>query len=264
VVPLAHIHLRVLCALYQAVVNGVALGNVHLGVIQLARAGVQTSVAKTADALVLGLLEEYHKGRLHAHGAQQVDLGLSLGETVEDPSVNAAVTLANAGVDEAEHDLVGDLFTALDCLLDLDLDTGVFLGFNLDELGRAHIHNAESFSKQLGLGRAARAGWAEEDDPWGSAGSAIAVSELEHLVEVLLGVANGTVGVELEDELLETVANGVDVHGVVGVDLDGEFRELSAVDLSVLNGDLALDALKGECLADVQVDELVGNNTEAL
>lgn len=79
-----------------------------------------------------------------------------------------------------------------------------------------------------------------------------------------MGVADRTISIELEYELLETVTDGVDVHGVVCVDLDGEFLELTAVDLRVLNGDLLLDTLEGEGLADVQVDELVGHNTEAL
>jgi hypothetical protein len=172
--------------------------------------------------------------------------------------------LAETGVNKAKEDLVRDLFSVFKGFLNLNFDSRVLFSLNFDKFSRGNIYYTESLSEKLGLSGTSRAGWAEEDNTWGSAGSSIAVAELEHLVEVLLGVIDWAVGIKFKDKLLEAVTDCVDVHSVVSIDLDSEFLKLLTVNGGVLDSDLLLDALEGLGLADVEVNELVRDNAETL
>jgi len=71
-------------------------------------------------------------------------------------------------------------------------------------------------------------------------------------------------GVIFKNELLEARADSIHVHFVVSADLSGCVVKIVAVELGVAFVSALLDLLEGGLFSDVEVDELVGHDSEAL
>ena len=135
----------------QAQVLALELRLVHLCVEELTSHWVDAAGLQLVDRLIHGLFEHAHQVGVDAHRLEKVDLRLSLGEAIQDPSVDTAITLTNPVIDQAKDDLVRDSLSRLGCLLQLDFDGRVPLGLSLENLLWAHVDEAESIGDHLGL-----------------------------------------------------------------------------------------------------------------
>ncbi len=74
----------------------------------------------------------------------------------------------------------------------------------------------------------------------------------------------GAVGIVLKDELLETVSNSLHVHFIFAWNLNGGFLQFLAVTDGFYELDILLDLCDRLPLSDIQVNELVGDDTQFL
>ena len=74
----------------------------------------------------------------------------------------------------------------------------------------------------------------------------------------------GAVGIVLKDELLETVSNSPHVHFIFAWNLNGGFLQFLAVAGGFYELDILLDLCDRLPLSDIQVNELVGDDTQLL
>ena len=107
-------------------------------------------------------------------------MSVGLREAIEYPSINDAVRLLEASVNESEDNFVRNTFSLVESLLHTDFDGRVCLLFVMDQLFRADSHKSESLSDDLGLSCTSRAGRSNKHDLWWSTGSSIAESNTQH------------------------------------------------------------------------------------
>jgi hypothetical protein len=137
-----------------------------------------------------------------------LDLSISLREAIEDPSVDDAIRLLEAGVDESQNNFIRDFFSFLEGLLDTNFNGGVSFLFITNQSSRAHRYKSVSLSNNIALSSTSRAGRTKENNSWGLARSSIAESNFQHSSQfvgnlLLLFV----VAVESEDELIKGVVD---------------------------------------------------------
>ena len=71
-----------------------------------------------------------------SHALEEIDLGLSVGESIQDPAVDLAVTLSDPFIDQAKDDFVWDGFAVVLSLSNFHLDWWVTLGLGDQDLLR--------------------------------------------------------------------------------------------------------------------------------
>lgn len=79
-----------------------------------------------------------------------MDLGFALRESIQDPTIDAAVTLVESRIDHAQNDFVWHFKAVILSLLNFDLDCGVLLCFGLEQLHRTDVDKPESLADDLG------------------------------------------------------------------------------------------------------------------
>lgn len=105
---------------------------------------------------------------LDLHGPQQVDLGLGLRESIEDPAVHLAVALLQPLLDEGADDVVWDHVAAADVLVDDLGEFGALLHLLLDQLLNRNIDEAVNIRQHLSLSGFTRTWWPDEHNIWHS------------------------------------------------------------------------------------------------
>ena len=249
----------------QAQVLALELRLVYLCVEELAGHGVYASGLQLVDRLVHRLLEHAHQVGVDAHGLEEVHLGFGLGETVQDPTVDTTITLADSLINQAKDDLIWNWLASLRGLLQLHFDGRVLFCLSSEDLLSTHVDKSESVSDHLGLGGAARTWGSDEHDLGRATRGVVAVANSEHTGQVvsnlvlwLLRAVNGV------DELVEGILDSCHVDLVLLVHPLGDLISVITVDILVLRHQVLLDLGQGGMLPNLQVDELVGNDAHLL
>lgn len=105
-----------------------------------------------------------------------MNLGVSLREAIQHPSVDDTIGLLQASIDKSQNDFIGNVFSLLKSLLNSNFNGGVGFLLVSNQLFRAHSHKSVSLSNNLALGSTARSRRTKENDSRRLAGSSIAES----------------------------------------------------------------------------------------
>ena len=79
---------------------------------------VNSPPSEAFDAYLLGLFENADQGRLDLQGFKQIDLFFGLRVAVEDPSINAAISLFESLLDQRPYVLIRHYSALINALLD--------------------------------------------------------------------------------------------------------------------------------------------------
>lgn len=168
---------------------------------------------------------------------------LTLREAVENPAVDAAVTLADAFVDEAQEDLIRHRVTVLGRLLQLHLDRWVLLGLSLEDFMRAHIHKTECVGDHLSLSRPSRTWGSNQHDLGRASGRVVTETAAQHTGEIVGNlVLSFVLAVHVVDELIECFGDRVHVNLILHEHTLRKLVSHVAIDVLACRDQVLLDA----------------------